>query len=448
MKLFLFVAIVATSQFAANDAAAQEVRRITFSEVVEIALDRSTAIRSSGYNLDLESSRVRSERADFLPNLNAAINPSANFGFNFDQNSLQLINQTTFFSNYGVSSSINLFRGFGDVATLEQARHSYAAADYTLDRTRQDVLQTAIINYLQVIQDRENVKIQEENVKSQKQLLERIEEYTRVGTRPVSDLYTQQATSAQAELDLLNADRSAQLSQATLVGQLLLDPLKDYEFVAPAADEVDLRPIQYDPVSLIQNAFSSRLDLQAQNSRIDAARQGIRAAKSRYWPEINLTGQYGSSYSSADPQDRPWGTQTRDNRSGSIRLGMNIPIFNRYNNSHTVEQNRVAERNARLDFESLQQRVALEVRQAYLDYQTAVKQLEVSDRRLRAAQQALDAEQERYNVGASTLVELTQVQVQYVSASSGRINAVVNYVARIALINYFVGTISPDDSIF
>jgi outer membrane protein len=448
MKQFLMVVLVLTLQLVGTQAMAQDIQRITFAEVVDIVLDRSTAIRSSGYSLELESSRVSSARADFLPNLNAGINPSANFGLTFDQNSLQLVNRTSYFSNVGLSSTLNLFRGFGDVAQLEQARHRYDAADFTLDRTKQDVLQQAIINYLQVIQDRENVKIQDENVRSQTQLLERIEEFSRVGTRPISDLYTQQANTAQAELDLLNAERSAQLSQARLVGQLLLDPLRDYEFVAPSSDEVDLSPIQYDPVSLIQNAYDQRLDLHAQNSRIEAAEQGVRTAKSLYWPVVNLIGQYGSSYSSSDHLDRPIFEQTKDNRSGSIRVGLTIPIFNRLDNKFNVQQSQVVERNARLDLETLQQRVALEVRQSYLDYQTAVKQLEVSDRRLRAAQQALDAEQERYNVGASTLIELTQVQAIYVSAASSRINSVVNYVARVALIDYFVGTISPDASIF
>ena len=218
MKHFLLVAIVAISQFAVTDLAAQEVQRITFSEVVNIALDRSTAIRSSGYNLDLESSRVSSARADFLPDLNAGINPSANFGLTFDQNSLQLVNRTSYFSNVGLSSSVNLFRGFGDVAALKQARHNFDAADYTLDRTRQDVLQTAIINYLQVTQDRENVKIQEENVKSQHRLLERIQAFTHVGTRPVSDLYTQEANTAQAEFEV---PRSIPITFAILENLLL-----------------------------------------------------------------------------------------------------------------------------------------------------------------------------------------------------------------------------------
>lgn len=433
---------------ATTDATAQGVQRITFTDVVNLALERSTALRSAEFGRDLESSRVQAERADFFPNLNAGINPSANFGFTFDQNSLQLINRTTYFASYGLSSSINLFRGFADVASLQQAQLSYEAADLMYDRTEQNVLQEAILNYLQVVQDHENVKIQQENVRSQQQLLERIEEFTRVGTRPISDLYTQQAFTAQAELDLLNAQRESQLSEARLVGQLLLDPLREYEFVAPSAEEIDMTPVTYDPVELIQNAFDQRLDLRAQENRIEAAQQGVRAARASYWPSIDLSGQYGSSYSSADPLDRPFGEQSKDNRSGSVRLSVSIPIFNRFDTKYRVEQSRVAERNAQLDLESLRQQVALEVRQAYLDYQTAVKQLEVSDRRLQSAEQALEAEQERYNVGASTLVELTQVQAQYVSAASGRVTALVNYVARVALIDYFVGTISSDASIF
>jgi outer membrane protein len=431
-----------------NEVHAQEAETLTFTDVVNIALDRSVTLRAAEYDRDLQGTRVSAERADFYPNLNAGINPSANFGFTFDQNSLQLVNETSYRASYGVSSSINLFRGFSDVASLKQAQYTYDAADLTLDRTRQEVLQTAILNYLQVVQDRENVKIQEENVRSQQQLLERIQEFTRVGTRPISDLYTQQANTAQAELQLITAESSAQLSQARLVGQLLLDPLKEYDFVAPSAEEIDLTPVNYDPVQLITTAFEQRMDLRAQQNRINAASQGVRAAKGGYWPSINLTGQYGSSYSSVDPLDRPWSEQTSDNRAGSVGLSVNIPIFNRFDNKLNVEQNRVVERNAELNLESLRQRVALEVRQAYLDYEAAVKQLEVSDRRLEAAEQALEAEQERYNVGASTLIDLTQAQAQYVEAASGRVNGLVNYVARVALIEYFVGTISPNESIF
>lgn len=439
--------LVATLGLSIN-AGAQEVQKITFDEVVRLAMERSTTLRTSENQLEVEASRVMSAKGNFLPDLVFSANPSANFGFNFDQTTLQLVNETTYNGNYGVNTSMNLFRGFGDVASLKQARSIYDVADKTYYRTEQDVLQQTILNYLQVIQDAETVKIQAENVTAQEQLLARIQEYTNVGTRPVSDLYQQQANTAQAELTLLNAERSVQLSEARLIGQLLLDPLKDYDFVAPTSDQLDLSPRSYNPVELIKNAFDQRFDLQAQRSRIEAADQGVKATLASYWPSVNLSAAYGTSYSSADPLDRPFSEQAKENRSGNIRLGFVVPLFNRFDTKFRVQQARVNQRNTQIDLESLEQRVALEVRQSYLDYQTALKQLDVTERQLVAAEKALEAEQERYNVGASTLVELTQSQASYVSASSGRVQALVNYVARVALINYYVGSISAEDSIF
>jgi outer membrane protein len=448
MKIGVYFAVAVAMVIGVSNVHAQTVQQVSFDEISRIALDRSTALRSSSSQLELQAVNVRAERADFLPNLNLSATPSVNFGFSFDQTSLQLVNETTWFASYGASSSINIFRGFGDVASLKQAQQSYAAADFRHERVKEDVIQQAILNYLQVIQDKEQVKIQEENVESERQLLARIEEFTRVGTRPISDLYQQQANLANAELALLNAERDAQISKARLIGQLKLNPLGDYEFDAPGTDEVELDPVTYDLRDLIQTAFENRADLAAGRRSIDASRQGVRASQAAYWPEINLSGGYGSSYSSADPLDRSFSAQLDEKRSGDIRLGLSIPIFNRFDTQYRVEAARVQRRNAELDYEDLEQTVALEVRQAVLDYQTAVKQLEVTERQLRFAEQALEAEQERYNVGASTLVDLSQARAQYVSAASNRSNAIYNYLARTRLIDYFVGRIDPSEPIF
>jgi len=164
MRKGAFFAAACAAVFVVSSANAQAVEQISFEEVIQIALQRSSALRSSANQLELEAASVRAEKGDFLPNLNLNATPSVNFGFSFDQTSLQLVNETTWFANYGLSSSLNIFRGFGDVASLKQARLSYEAADYSHDRATEDVIQLAILNYLQVIQDKEQVKIDQENV--------------------------------------------------------------------------------------------------------------------------------------------------------------------------------------------------------------------------------------------------------------------------------------------
>ena len=98
--------------------------------------------------------------------------------------------------------------------------------------------------------------------------------------------------------------------------------------------------------------------------------------------------------------------------------------------------------------ENLQQSVAIEVRQAYLDYQTAVKRLEVTEKSLRAADQAFQVEQERYNVGASTLVELTQSNSRYIDAASQRAQAVFQFHFQHRLIEYYQGSLDPTQPLF
>ena len=103
---------------------------------------------------------------------------------------------------------------------------------------------------------------------------------------------------------------------------------------------------------------------------------------------------------------------------------------------------------SRLDLQDREQSIAIEVRQVYLDYQTDVKRLDATDKQVRAAEQALEAEQERYNVGASTLVELSQARATFVQAQSDRAQAVYQFVLRGKLVDHAVGTLDPGQTVF
>jgi outer membrane protein len=92
--------------------------------------------------------------------------------------------------------------------------------------------------------------------------------------------------------------------------------------------------------------------------------------------------------------------------------------------------------------------VALQVRQGYLDYQNAAKRLDVTARQVASAQAALDAEQERYDLGVSTLTELTQARALLVEAQSARAQAVAQFVFQQKLLAYAVGTLDPTASLF
>ena len=333
------------------------------------------------------------------------------------------------------------------MASLRQARLQYNARDLDYQRQRQTVVFTVMSNYLNLIEQRERIRIQEENLAAQQQLLTQIEEFVRVGSRPMSDLFQQQALTASAEANLLDVQRLYQLAEVSLIQTLQLDPFDNYEFVAPNVADAALIPETYDVRSMMQNAFERRLDLQASQLDIDAAAQGIRVAKSSYWPSVNFQANTRSSYN--DLAQDAFNDQFFDrNRNSSLGFSLGFPIFDRFLTRNSVQQARVQYENARLDLEDAQQNIALQVRQAYLDYLTDEKRLDVTEKQVRSAEQALQAEQERYNVGASTLVELTQARANFVQASNDQVVARYNFLFRKRLIDYYIGVLDPGRPLF
>jgi outer membrane protein len=123
---------------------------------------------------------------------------------------------------------------------------------------------------------------------------------------------------------------------------------------------------------------------------------------------------------------------------------MQIPIFNRFSIHNQIQSAKVQYKNAQLQLENLKLGVVQEVKQAYTDYVSFAKQFEASEKALVFATKSLETQQERYNIGSSTLIELAQANAQFVEASSNRAQALFRLIFQEQLINYFVGKINPD----
>jgi outer membrane protein len=446
----LTLLLLILSGLTAGEVRAQAPTRITFDEAVRIALEQNVALQRTANAREFDAIALSRQRNQFLPNLQLNSSGSQNYGRSF-AGEFGVINTTTQNFSASLSSNITLFDGFGRQATLRQAQTSLEASDQDLSRQRQTVVFNVMSNYLTLLERREQIQIQQENLESQRQQLVQIEEFTNVGSRPISDLYQQQANTANAELSLINAERLYQLSEVNVIQVLQLDPFGAYEFVAPEVTDGDLIPESYAVPEMLQEAFGQRSDLKAREMDIAAAREGIRAARAGFWPSLGF-GVSTSSGANSGIFDRT-GVNfidqfTDTQRSSALFLQLNFPIFNRFNTANDIQQSKVQYDNARLTLEDLQQNIALDVRQSYLDYVTAEKSLDVTAKQLIAAQQALTAEQERYNVGAATLVELSQARASYVQAASARNQARYDFLFQKKLIDYYMGRLNPTEPLF
>jgi outer membrane protein len=421
-------------------AGAQQPRRVTFNEAVSIALKQNIDVRQAQNAASLSSAAVQQQKMNFLPNLSLNVSGSNNVGRNFSQSEGTIIDQQTQSLSTGISTGVTLFDGMKNVSQLRAARAGEEAGEQDLARARQTAVFTVASNFVSLVNAQEQLRVQRENLASLESQEKQIQAYVDAGTRPIADLYQQQATVASARAQVTSASRTVELAKVDLIQTLQLDPAGAYEFVAPVVDTAIVnRPQSLD--TLIARAYAHRSDLDAQESRLDAAAQDVKAAGAGRLPTVSLNASYNTAYTSAN--DLPISSQLDQRRGGGIGIGVSFPLFDRGATSLAQQRAEIAEDNARLAVTRQKQSIALEVRRAYLDQQSAREQLAAATAQLAAAQKAVEATQARYQVGASTLVEVTQARAQQVQAASAVLSARYNLVLQQSVMAYYTGELDP-----
>ncbi len=424
----------------AGPLSAQQPQVITFRDAIRIALERNSSLKLARNASELDEAALRQERAQRAPDFRYNASTAQTYGRTFNQSEGRVENRSTQTVNTGVQSSFVLYDA-SISPSIRAARLGAEAGDLDVERTRQTVVFTVATNFLGLIQNREQLRVRQQSLAAEQALEAQINVYVEEGQRAIADLYQQQAVVASARLAVVDADRAAQLAEVDLMQTLKLDPRGQYEFVAPEFDEAaSAQQYQFD--SLLVRAIAQRVDLDAEEMRLEAAEQSLRAARAGRRPALSLNAGYNTAYSSAT--DLNFFDQLDQRRGGSVGLGLSLPILDRSGTSIATQRARIAADNARIAVEDRQQEVALQVRRAQLDFQSAQEQLRAAEAQQRAAELALQTVQERYQVGAATLVELTQARAVSVQAASAIVSARYNLLFQRTLMDYYIGVLNPE----
>lgn len=432
----LLLALAAAPTLAAQDTVRARVvgDTITLETAIRIALAENSAGRLARNTLLLDSLSVRSARNAFLPNLSASSSTSQGFGAGSQ-------GQNTFSVSGGVSSGVTIYNGQQNTNTLRQAELTARASGQELSRARQTIVFTVATDFLTLITEQEQVRVQQENLTAQEQEQTQLEEFTKAGTRPIGDLYQQQAAVAQTRLALVNARRATERAKVDLIQELVLDPRGSYVFVAPASMTNAGHLPTFNLDSLVSVALAQRADLQAQMLRVQAAQREIDIARGGRLPTVTGSAGYSTGYNSG--ADGTFLTQLNQRRGGSIGVGLSVPIFDRGAVSIATQRAQIGLENELLALRDQGQSVALDVRRAYLDYLAAQEALAAADAQQRAAALALQAAQSRYRVGLATFVEVTLARATLIQAQSSVVNARSSLGFQQALMSYYTGVLDP-----
>lgn len=426
-------------------------KKITLDEAVAIALQSNTSLLKTKNSLISSKSSLKSAYGALLPSLDASVN----YNWNKTMGQYDLPSNDSYGSNIGASWL--LFDGLSNIYNVLQKDNDFESAEFALEKLKQDVVFEATSLYYAVINAEKLLKVREENVKYNQKFLETIQERNRLGSVAIADVYTQQVQAGNAELLFIQAQNNLENAKSSLLNYLSLDVLDEYTFedveVTNSGKESEAYIDEFGSITnMVKNALDNRKDYQSKQLDLESAEDGVVIARGGLFPKLSASYTISSTqlsriekvdsltsnrfflYNNIPTESL---SDLYKSTNHTFGLTLSIPIFSNWRTDNQIQLAQVSVMNSQEDLSALERSIKIQVKQGYLDLQAAKKQLDVSNKNVISAGENRRVNNERYNLGSGTILDVLQADKDYQQALSDQINAQYRYFEyRDRLMNY------------
>jgi outer membrane protein len=254
-------------------------------------------------------------------------------------------------------------------------------------------------------------------------------EMTRNKLKSTLDLSFADVDLSQAKLLQLDAQTNADAAMAVLDAVLGFDHDVPYILVEDSAAP---QPPPPSIDALIQTALRQRPDLQSLAYDSESAQKFARAEWNQLLPTLSAAGTVGVV--PVHPS-----TYYTSNWWGAVGGNLNIPIFNGFLYTSEAREAKYRAQAASEDARDLRDRIVRDVRTSYLQANTSWQRMAVTAQLVQEANLAFNLAQTRYKLGLSSIVELSQAQLNQTTAQIQDTSARYQYRLALSTLNYEIG---------
>ncbi|WP_282074555.1 TolC family protein [Maribacter aquivivus] len=419
-------------------------KKWTLEECVYYAVENNLTVAQ--YELDLENAKIDQSDAlgALLPNLNGTLQASANTGLALDPTTNNLVSATIFSAQGDLTSSVTLFDGLRNYNRIERAKLSGIANQYRLDDIKDDIRLSVANAYLQVLSNKESLKVFKAQLAVTEQDLKRTNELVESGVVARGDLLELEATAAGQEQQIINSQSLILISRINLAQML---GITDYENFDIAEEEFDIPPsdiLDNSAKVIFDKALTFRNDIKFALSGVELAEKDLEISKGAKYPSIGAFINYNTRYSDQnnDPftgEKIPLKDQLYINDGISYGAQMSIPIFNGWSVRNSIKRSQISVDIARIEYERTMLQLETDVNQAYVDVTSFYKAYEAAQKTLEARSLAYQYSKERFDVGLMNSFDFSQAQSRVDNAEAELIRTKYDYIFRLKILEFYFG---------
>jgi outer membrane protein len=325
------------------------------------------------------------------------------------------------------------------------------ASKYQLLKMQEDIALNVANAFLQILFNKENLKVQNEQLSISEKQLARSEELVKAGSIPRGDVLDIKANVATNKQNVITAENALLISKLSLAQLLQLKDFYDFDVVDTENIKDENNILAQPATAIYDKAKESRTELKIAKTNLEVAQKDLDIAKGAFQPTVQGFYNYNTRIAYADrigldqngnPVTRPalpfW-DQFKDNKGQAFGAQLSIPIFNGWSVKNNVERNKVNLEKSKIALEQQELDLQRNVYTAFTDAKGALKTHESAVVSLESRQEAFNYAKERYAVGMMNSFDFNQAQTLLTNAQSEVIRTKYDYIFKIKILEFYFG---------
>ncbi len=389
-------------------------RTMTLDDCIEHALEtRESIIRARGFESTANADK-RAALGAFLPRINASYSWGKSQELDGFFGSAIGTSPTSKSTRVSASMDIldvtNFFNYFG-------ARADAASASLNVIDSEDDLIYSVKTTYYAYLANVEAVDVQQQAVERSQEQLKLIQSRFDLGSANRSEVLRQQVLLGNDQLALLRAENAVVTSRANLAFTIGIDPNSDVEF------QTDATANGYDGTldEALAYGLNNEPGLMAARKDISASKNAVRSRWASYLPQFGVSADVTRSEGATFIQGI--GSIDTEFNTRSWSFGITWNIFDGFNRERNLTSARVTLNNSRAAEADTRNFVVSEIKSAYFAIEQQRQARDVAQTNVDAAEEDMKITQEKYNLGAATILDLLTAQVNLQEAQRSLVQA-------------------------
>lgn len=446
MKQLISSVALASFLFCLPAGAQEAPKQWSLEECIRYAIENNIDLKQKELERQNQEVTLHTSKYSWLPSLNASIGENFGFGRSESKDGL-IVDRNSANTSANIQLSMPVFDGFKIPNDIAARKLDLKASIETLNKAKEDLSINVASYYLQVLYNKEMLKIAELQVALSSEQVTKTEALYNAGKVPVSQLYDMKAQLAKDEVTLTESKNNVKLALLDLTQTLELErDGENFDVLEPeTCDAVEQYMSSIIPPDQVYDyAVGVKPQVKEQEYLLESQKKMLKVAQAGFYPKLNFSAGYSNGYyhnfGDGDYNNAPFSDQLKNNGQKSIGFSLSIPIFNRFQVRNSVRSARIAIHNRELMMENTKKTLYKEIQQAYYNATAAQEKYVSSDKSVDASKIAFSYAEERYGAGKSTVFEYSEAKTKYAQSLAEQTQSKYNFIFRAKILDFYNGT--------